>query len=70
MQLKRGMNVCIHFEKNNEEWRRHGEFVSMDDDSVTIKGTVGEDIGRRLMFLKSRIIYIDFDPRRGDPEDV
>ena len=61
--LKPKQDVSVHYEKNGEEWVMHGQYVSEDDESLTIKGTVGEMIGRILQFPKSRILYLEYSER-------
>lgn len=60
-RLMVGTEVEVRYETNGEEYRYHGTYRSTDDNFVTIKGTVGEDIGRMIMIPLSRVIAISWD---------
>jgi hypothetical protein len=66
---RRGDNVTLHYEKNGEEWEKHGTFFHEDDEDITITGTIGEDIGRRMTFPRTRVIYFEWTPKRDEEID-
>ena len=58
MYLRRRDNVSVEYECRDGIFTRHGTFVKQDEDSIIIRGTVGDSIGKPIIIPKSRIVSI------------
>ena len=58
MYLRIRDNVSVEYECTDGIFTRHGTFVKQDEDSIMIRGTVGDGIGKPIIIPKSRIVSV------------
>lgn len=58
MDLRNKDIVAVEYECNEGRFTKSGEFIKQDEDSIMIRGQIGNEIGKPVIIPKSRIVVV------------
>lgn len=59
MQINHNRHVAVILDTNEPPYRLFGNMQAQDDESIVIRGTVGDYMNKDLVILKSKIKYVE-----------